>query len=182
MIYKIIIIGIIVSLDALFVSIASGLKYNSLNINKLLILPVSFGFFQFLMTFIGYIISNEINNVFKIYNVLRIVSSIVLFILGLKMIFIDSKDETNYVKDLRFSTILIMSLATSIDALSIGLTIFDYGFSIALLSSILIGLITFIICIIGVIIGKNIGYFLNRKAMIVGGLILIILSSSILFT
>jgi putative Mn2+ efflux pump MntP len=74
---------------------------------------------------------------------------------------------------LGFAALLVQGIATSIDALSVGFTISNYQFIEALLSALIIALVTFIICLIGVFIGKKVGTCLAGKASILGGIILI---------
>ena len=69
--------------------------------------------------------------------------------------------------------LLLQGIATSIDALSVGLTIVDYGFPFALVESLIIGVVTFLICMGGLRIGKRFGTILAGKASVLGGLILI---------
>ena len=76
-------------------------------------------------------------------------------------------------------TIMLQGIATSIDALSTGFTIADYGFAAAFTESVIIGVVTFIICIIGLLAGRRIGTKLSGKASILGGVILIIIGLKI---
>ena len=77
--------------------------------------------------------------------------------------------------------LLIQGVATSIDALSVGLTNASYGFGMAAASSLIIGLVTFVICIGGVLIGKAFGTKLSAHAQILGGCILIFIGVKIFF-
>lgn len=74
---------------------------------------------------------------------------------------------------LTVAALLLQGVATSIDALSVGFTIADYTFPLALLSAAIIGAVTFLLCFLGVHIGKRFGTHLAGRATIVGGLILI---------
>ena len=74
---------------------------------------------------------------------------------------------------LTFSVLLIQGIATSIDALSVGFTIADYGFLMAFIASLIIAVVTFAICMTGLFIGKRAGSHLGKKANILGGIILI---------
>ena len=82
-------------------------------------------------------------------------------------------EEDITVKKLGFGTLLVQGIATSIDALSVGFTTADYGFIMALVSSIIIAAVTFAICMAGLVIGKKAGSRLSSKAGILGGIILI---------
>jgi len=95
----------------------------------------------------------------------------------------DGKKEVNdEIRKITFKLIFIQSIATSIDALSTGLTFANYNVFEALMVTFLISLVTFIICIISVIIGKKFGTKLGNKALIVGGIILIIIGLEIFIT
>ena len=81
-----------------------------------------------------------------------------------------------------FVALIVQGIATSIDALSVGFTISEYGFLMALASALIIASVTFVICMAGVIIGKKFGTKLSNKASILGGVILIIIGLEILIT
>ena len=85
----------------------------------------------------------------------------------------DRKEEAGAVAVLGFGTLLMQGLATSIDALSVGFTIAGYTFRLALIAALMIGTVTFIICLCGLWLGKRFGTRLAGKATILGGLILI---------
>ena len=84
------------------------------------------------------------------------------------------EDETGEVTaKLTLSTLLVQGIATSIDALSVGFTIADYGLLMALVASLIIAAVTFAICMTGLLIGKKAGDKLGAKATLAGGLILV---------
>ena len=89
----------------------------------------------------------------------------------------DSEDEKSLT--LGIGILLLQGIATSIDALSVGCTISEYGFVMALVCALIIALTTFIICMIGLLIGKKFGTRLSGKANIFGGIILIIIGIEI---
>ena len=92
----------------------------------------------------------------------------------------ETKDEDGNAKVLSFKRLLIQGVGTSIDALSVGFTIEQYDVQTALVASFMIGIITFGICIAGVVIGKRFGTRLAKKATILGGVILIAIGIEIL--
>ena len=79
----------------------------------------------------------------------------------------------NEKKKLTLTVLLIQGLATSIDALSVGFTIAEYKVSAALLSAVIIGMVTFVICVTGLVFGKKLGEQFSDKATVIGGFILI---------
>ena len=95
---------------------------------------------------------------------------------------IKNKDSDEEKPKVGFIALLIQGVATSIDALSVGFTIAEYGLSMASVCSIIIAVVTFIICVIGLIIGKKFGTKLSNKATIFGGAILILIGLEIFIT
>ena len=84
--------------------------------------------------------------------------------------------------DVGFKALIVQGIATSIDALSVGFTIADYGFIMALVCSSIIAVVTFFICVGGLQIGKTVGTKLSNKAAILGGVILIFIGVEIFVT
>ena len=82
------------------------------------------------------------------------------------------EEEIEEVKKLSFAVLMLQGIATSIDALSVGFTIADYGFVMALVCSIIIAVVTFAICETGLYLGKTLGTKLTGKADVLGGVIL----------
>ena len=85
----------------------------------------------------------------------------------------DDDENSDTEKHLSFGTLIVQGIATSIDALSVGFTIADYGVLMAVAASVIIAVVTFGICIGGLIIGKTVGNKISNKATILGGVILI---------
>ena len=166
--------GIGLAMDACAVSMANGLKYPKLKLNKLLIVALMFGLFQGLMPLIGYFVGSAILS--KIEWIIPIVAIILLSFVGIRMIIegVKCKDEgCECCADLTFKLIFIQAVATSIDALSVGFSIADYSLVNALTCTGLVALVTFIICFFAVFIGKKFGDRLGCKAQILGGIILV---------
>ena len=152
-----VLIGVSVSIDAFAVSLSSGLKLNKLKINRLVLIPITFGVFQCVMTLLGYLLSAFLINNKFIFKYINFIAFFVLLFLGLKMIFLDKKKESEYITNISFKELLLEGISTSIDALSIGLTLYNQNIIIAIINSIIIGIITFLICLIGIILGKYYG-------------------------
>ena len=89
------------------------------------------------------------------------------------------EEEDEGVAALTFTTLMVQGVATSIDALSVGFAIADYSFLEAIVSTLLIGVTTFIICIFGLELGKKVGKAFSDKATVFGGSILIIIGLEI---
>ena len=171
-------LGIGLAMDACAVSMANGLKEPNMKINKTVFIALMFGLFQGLMPLIGYFVGAQVLT--KIEWIIPWVALIILGFLGSKMIHDGIKGEDEEVnKDLTIKLILVQALATSIDALSVGFTISDYKVVEAIISTGIVALITFFICFCAVFIGKKFGTKLGNKAVIFGGVILILIGIEI---
>jgi len=168
-IFEIIIIAISLSMDAFAVSICKGLSIKKSYKNSLII-SLYFGFFQALMPLMGYEFGIFLYGIDKIDHYIAL---ILLSIIGISMI-IESKNNDDLDDKIDFKTMLILSIATSIDALAVGITFAFLEVNI-LLSIFSIGIITFIISFVGVLIGNKFGNKHKNKAKLIGGIILIIM-------
>ena len=178
-ILEITIIAIGLSMDAFAVSITLGLSVKKPKVIEYLIPGIYFGFFQALMPFIGYFTGTLFAS--KIINFDHWVAFILLGLIGGKMIKDSFSKEEVEVKEnpFRFVKMLLLAIATSIDALTVGLTFafFQINIYIAVL---IIGFTTFIISIGGVKIGNLFGVRFKSKAEFIGGAVLVILGFKIL--
>ena len=175
-IYELILISIALSMDALSVSICKGLSIKYKFERNSLIIATSFSFFQMLMPLIGYFLVSKLSPILSDFN--HLIASILLFIIGFNMIK-ESYQEENIKSALSISELLVLSLATSIDAMAVGITFSFLKVNLPL-AIFLIGLMAFIFSLIGVNLGKIIGKKFEKKAEILGGVVLIILSLKIL--
>lgn len=175
-IIDIILIAISLSLDALSVSICKGLTINNNKFKKCLLIALFFGLFQAIMPLIGYNLGSIINNYISIID--HWISFIILSIIGFKMIKDAIIKEDNYDNQLDIKTLLLLSIATSIDALVVGITLPILNVNL-LLSISIIGLITFTLCFIGSYLSSKLNN--TRNYQIVGGLTLFAIGLKILF-
>lgn len=177
-IVEIILISLSLAMDAFAVSICKGLTFKKTNIKKAIIIGLYFGLFQGLMPLIGYLLGNTFQEL--IASIDHWIAFILLGFIGLNMIKESRSEEENKSDDkVDFKTMLPLAIATSIDALTIGITFAFLKVNI-LITIISIGLITFILSVIGVLLGKKIGTKFDRVAELIGGLILILLGLKIL--
>lgn len=186
--FSIVGIAIGLAMDAFAVSVANGALTRKLNITYTLKLAFFFGGFQFLMPIIGCTLGKVGEAV--ISGVDHWVAFILLAIIGGKMI-ADYKTEIRDYETpkkreyLPNRTILILAVATSIDALATGIilpsAVGASNFILILVATGLIGLITFIISVSGVYLGKIFGYFFAKHSELFGGIILILIGVKILF-
>ncbi len=168
---EIILIGIGLAMDAFAVSICKGLSMKKINWKKAIIIALYFGIFQAIMPSIGYCFGTTCQGF--VTKIDHWVAFALLSFIGANMIkesFSEQKENCNDKID--FKTMTVLALATSIDALTVGIS-FAFLKVNLLLAMCIIGIITFIISIIGVKIGNKFGKKYENKAEFVGGLILI---------
>ena len=142
-----------------------------------MLLQFLFGIFQAIMPFFGYLFGNLFKDMIINYD--HWIIFVLLNIIGLNMIIESFNKENTSIDDTGFKNMLMYSLATSIDALSIGIT-FSFLKVNIITSCILIGIITYMLSFIGVIIGSKFGTKYDKISTIIGGLFLIILGIKIL--
>lgn len=180
---EVIVISIGLAMDAFAVSICKGLAMKKLNVKKMIIVGLYFGGFQGLMPLIGYLLGANFESF--VTKVDHWIAFILLSIIGINMIkdALKSKNECgceSHDDSVAFKTMISLAIATSIDALAVGITLaFLKANLVAVVLS--IGLITFVLSMIGVWIGNKFGDKYESKAQIAGGLILIIMGAKILF-
>jgi putative Mn2+ efflux pump MntP len=175
---SIIFIGIGLSMDAFAVSVTCGLtlpppeKWNAFKI------AFSFGLFQALMPVIGWFTGKSLSIYIQQFD--HYIAFIILFLIGTRMIYKARKEgDCDPVDPTNFTVLLMLSIATSIDALAVGVTFAFLDMTI-ITPILIIGLITFIISTFGVILGNKLGCRLGKTAEIVGGVVLIIIGIEIL--
>ena len=168
-------LGVGLAMDAFSVSLANGLNDPGMRRGQMARIAGTFAFFQFIMPVIGWLCVRTVAQAFEAFQ--RAVPWIALALLGTiggKMLWegISHRDpgESGAVGG---GTLLMQGVATSIDALSVGFTIEQYGWPQALAASLVIAAVTFVICAAGLRIGRKFGTRLAGKASILGGAILI---------
>ncbi len=168
---EIVLIAVALAMDAFAVSVCKGLAMQKITFKKAAIVGLWFGGFQTLMPTVGYFLGSAFAE--KIEAVDHWVAFILLAIIGVNMIREAlSKDEEKVDASLDVKTMFLMAVATSIDALAVGITFALEGENIAV-SAILIGVITFCISALGVKIGSVFGTKYKSKAEFVGGVVLV---------
>lgn len=175
---EILLISIGLAMDAFAVSICKGLSLKTMSWKKAIIVGLYFGFFQALMPLIGYFLGATFESV--VTKVDHWIAFILLGIIGINMLKeAFGNDEENQNDKVDFKTMIMLAIATSIDALAVGITFAFLKVNMAI-ATIMIGIVTFAICVIGVKIGNKFGDKYERKAEVVGGLILIFMGIKIL--
>lgn len=170
---EVILLGIALAMDSLAVSIVNGIKYSNYSKKKMFIASLSFGVFQGLMPLLGYLVFTPFIKYVDKFD--HWIVLILLGYIGIDMIkeSFESEEEIKE-KNEKFTLKILLaeSIATAIDALSVGVALPDMSVN-PYLSCLIICLCTFIICIIGHMLGKKIAMLLKNKALFLGGIILI---------
>ena len=169
-------LGVGLAMDAFSVSLANGMNEKKMKKSRMAYIAGVYAFFQFLMPMVGWICVHTIVQIFgQFQKFIPWIALILLLYIGGSMIWesVKGEEEVEEVKKLSFAVLMMQGIATSIDALSVGFTIADYGFVMALVCSIIIAAVTFVICETGLYFGKTLGTKLAGKADILGGVILI---------
>lgn len=180
-----VLLGVGLAMDAFSVSLANGLNEPGMRKQKMCGIAGVFAFFQAIMPMIGWICVHTIVQYFKAFEkCIPWIALILLLFIGGKMLVegIKNKDGENEETKVGIAALLVQGIATSIDALSVGFTIAEYGLLMAVVCALIIAVITFIICMAGLIIGKKFGTKFANKAAIFGGAILITIGIEIFIT
>lgn len=178
-------LGVGLAMDAFSVSLANGLAEPKMRKRRLCSIAGVFAFFQALMPMVGWLCVHLFVQFFSSFQkFIPWIALVLLLYIGMSMIVgvIRNKEEEESSSKLGFTALLMQGVATSIDALSVGFTISEYGTLMALVSAGIIAAVTFIICVAGLIIGKKFGTKLSGKATILGGIILILIGMEIFIT
>lgn len=176
-IWEVALIAVGLAMDAFAVSVTRGLKMKRFNIAQAAVIALFFGGFQMLMPFLGWAVGRQFDKYIEKYD--HWIALCLLVFLGVKMIWDSFRHEDSGEEEkFGFVQLLVMAVATSIDALAVGVT-FSFQEIDILTSVALIGIITFVICIAGVFCGYKLGGRFTDKAEIIGGIILILIGVKI---
>ena len=172
-----ILLGIGLAMDAFSVSVANGLNEPNMGIGRMNLIAGTFSLFQFAMPMIGWFCVHKIVELFTSFEkLIPWIALALLTYIGGEMLIkgMRHRDDLpeNEKTDLGIGKLAVQGIATSIDALSVGFTIEEYPANMALVAALIIGVITHIICIGGIEIGRKFGAKLSSKATILGGIIL----------
>ena len=178
-------LGVALAMDAFSVSMANGLNDPGMKKKKMCVIAGTFAGFQFAMPMIGWFCVTTIKEIFSMFErFIPWIALILLLIIGGKML-LDGirgdEDGEESSGELGVKLLIVQGIATSIDALSTGFTTSAYSAFQAFISSLIIAIVTFVICIAGVKIGKKFGVKLAGKAQILGGALLILIGLKICF-
>ena len=170
-----VLLGVGLAMDAFSVSLANGLHDPHMSRRRGTIIAGTFAGFQAAMPMLGWVCVHTIVELFSSFE--TFVPWIALALLGYiggKMLVEGIKgEEAEEAAELSAGALFVQGVATSIDALSVGFTISEYGWGMALVCSLIIAVVTFFVCTAGLSLGKKFGTKLSGKASILGGVILI---------
>ena len=168
-------LGVGLAMDAFSVSLANGLHDPHMSRRRGTIIAGTFAVFQAVMPMLGWVCVHTIVELFSSFE--KFIPWIALALLGYiggKMLVEGIKgEEAEEAAELSAGALFVQGVATSIDALSVGFTISEYGWGMALVCSLIIAVVTFFVCTAGLSLGKKFGTKLSGKASILGGVILI---------
>ena len=179
--FEIILLGIALSMDAFAVTISNMFIYKKMSTARSFLMPLFFGLFQGLMPLIGYLAGQLVSDFITQYA--GIITFVILGFIGGKMIwdvFHEAKIEDSDSQTLALSVLLLQAIATSIDALAVGVSFAALNVSIVFAVSV-IAITTGLCCIGALLIGKRFGEQLGDKATLIGGAILILIGVKSLF-
>ena len=185
-----VLLGIGLAMDAFSISIANGILEPNMRKTRMLKIAGVYAVAQFLMPLIGWFLVTTLEGIFTSFSkFIPWIALILLLFIGVKMIIEGIMERKGKKKDeeikedkpvkLTWGALIVQGIATSIDALSVGFTIADYSVLRAFAASIIIGVVTLVICLIGLSFGKKIGSKISSIATIIGGCILIFIGIEI---
>ncbi|WP_165067676.1 manganese efflux pump MntP [Marisediminicola senii] len=178
--WALLLIALGVSADAFAVALTKGVHMRRFNLRHALIIALTFGVFQAVMPLIGWMLGSQFARYITDFD--HWIAFGLLLLVGLKMLWEASSTHEDTEKDfdrLRVRELLVLALATSIDALAVGITLAFVPVSITG-AVVLIGITTLVLAFLGVVIGRRVGARLGKPAEIVGGIVLIAIGTRIL--
>lgn len=178
-------LGVGLAMDAFSVSLANGLNEPRMKMSRMSLIAGVFGGFQAAMPMIGWVCVHTIVQYFRSFEKwIPWIALLLLCYIGGKMLLdgIRGEEEEGQKGSLGIGALMIQGVATSIDELSVGFTIAEYGLGMALLCAFIIATVTFVICMTGLALGKKFGTKFAGKATILGGVILILIGLEIFLT
>lgn len=182
---EIVLLGVALAMDAFAVTISNTFCYKDASRLRLCVLPIAFGVFQGLMPLLGYFLGGIVGDLIEAYA--GIVTLIILGFIGGNMI----KEGVSALRHpeaetceagakLTAGVILMQSVATSIDAFAVGVSLRAVNVDIALSAGI-IALTTCACCFVALAIGRRFGHVLGDRAQIVGGAVLVLIGLKAMF-
>ena len=171
---KSLLLGVGLSMDAVAVSMANGLKNPQMKEERKLSIAFSFGFFQFFMPILGFFLVKSFAGFAPIVmKYVSVISTLILCYLGARMILSGYRKKKNKETEETEGNLLFQAVGTSVDALSLGFTFSQDSIPRVFLSALIIGLVTFILSYSAILVGKEFGTVYAGNADILGGIVLL---------
>lgn len=178
-----VLLGVGLAMDAFSVSLANGLHEPDMGRGRIGAIAGVFAFFQFLMPMVGWVCVRTVSQHFSAFSrFIPYIALALLVFIGGQMLLEGIRGGEEEAPAVGLAALLMQGVATSIDALSVGFTIAEYGAVMALVCCLIIAAVTFAICVGGLLLGKTFGTRLAGKASILGGVILILIGLEIFIT
>jgi len=181
-----ILFGVGLAMDAFSVSVTNGLHEPCMKRRRMMGIALVFAIYQALMPMIGWFCVHNLLEQFQWFSkFIPWIALILLSYIGGKMLYEGIRHKGESCEDrpkAGFGALMLQGIATSIDALSVGLDTASYDVLHALICSLIIAIVTFFICLVGVLIGRKVGDKLSGKSSILGGVILIGIGLEIFIT
>ena len=192
-----ILLGVGLAMDAFSVSISNGIAEPDMKAGRRNLIAGTYAFFQFIMPLIGWVCMHTLTEHFSaLEKITPVIALILLIFIGGKMVIEGISDRIKSAGDkdneansentstekavvITVQMLILQGIATSIDALSVGVTFANYSFMMAFIAALIIAVVTHVICILGLHIGKRVGAHFSEKATIIGGCILILIGLEI---
>ncbi len=179
-----ILLGFGLAMDAFSVSLANGLHEPKMPAKRMILIAGTFAGFQFIMPVIGWICVRFFVEMFTfLQGYIPFAASGLLFLIGGKMViesFHGDEESESDMHTVSAGGLFLQGIATSIDALSVGFTIAEYNVAMAFSSALIIAVVTCVICLIGLHLGRHFGTRLSGKATALGGIVLLFIGTRIL--
>jgi len=180
--FELFLIALGLSADAFAVSLCKGLCMRRLDFKSASLIAFSFGFFQAAMPLLGYLLASRLSGYVEGFD--HWIAFALLTLLGIKMLVealkkTKTREEESCPTGIRLGELLLLSIATSIDALAVGITFAILTVNLFFAST-TIGLTTFILSFCGIMIGHRFGVRFKKPAEIAGGSILILIGLKVL--
>ncbi len=177
-----VLLGLALAMDSFSVSVADGLANPLITRKQKMVIPFVFGFFQFIMPVVGWLCVHTIAKAFSLFEkAVPWIGFGLLCWIGREMILSRNKPIEAVQRDFYTpATLITQGIGTAIDALSVGFAIEEYAFNEAFVCASVIGIVTFVLCVLGIELGRMIGKHLYSGASVTGGLILIAIGIKIL--
>ena len=181
---SVLLIAVSLAMDAFAVSVSNGISITDFKKRHAVEIATYFGVFQMAMPLIGYIFASFFAN--YIEKAASIISFVLLCIIGGKMVYEALKNDSENIQQntaktmLKPKRLIMLAIATSIDALAVGISFSLLKYTITV-PAIIIGIVAFITSFLGCILGKKVGSLFQKRAEIIGGVILILIGIKMLF-